>query len=143
MVQDAPVVSERRQTELEAFHLEFVSGDVVLQRHSLRLLLLDILDELAGQFDVLFIYLDAVVYLIEVEILTEGDEANLLSGKFHAYFCLLLSEFSELDACVDGSTGVNYLLSLEGEIVAEMWGFQTMNVAEVTVGNQRIADVAE
>ena len=143
MVQDASVVSERRKTEFEAFHLELVSGDVVLQRHSLRLLLLDILDELAGQFDVLFIYLDTVVYLVKVEILTEGDEANLLSGKFHAYFCLLLSEFGEFDACVDGSTGVNHLLSLEGEIVAEMWGFQTMNVAEVTVGNQRIADVAE
>ena len=143
MVQDAPVVSERRKTEFEAFHLEFVSGDVVLQRHSVRLFLLDVVDELAGQLDVLFIHLDAVVYLIEVEILAEGDEANLLSGEFHAYFCLLLSEFGELDACVDGSTGVNHLLCLEGEVVAEMWGFQTMNVAEVTVGNQRIADVAE
>ena len=143
MVQDAPVVSERRKTEFEAFHLEFVSGDVVLQRHSVRLFLLDVVDELAGQLDVLFIHLDAVVYLIEVEILPQGDEANLLSGEFHAYLCLLLSEFGEFDTCVDGSTGINHLLSLEGEIVAEMWGFQTMNVAEVTVGNQRIADVAE
>ena len=143
MVQDAPVVSECRQTEFEAFHLEFVSGDVVLQRHAVRLLLLDVVDELAGQLDVLFIHLDTVVYLIEVEILTECDEANLLTGEFHAYFCLLLSEFGEFDACIDGSTGVNHLLSLEGEVVAEMWGFQTMNVAEVAVGNQRIADIAE
>ena len=143
MVQDAPVVSERRQTEFEAFHLEFVSGDIVLQRHALCLLLLDIFDELTGQFDVLLIYLDAVVYLVKVEILTEGDEANLLSGKFHAYLCLLLSEFGELDACIDGSTGINHLLCLEGEVVAEMWGLQTMNVAEVAVGNQRIADVTE
>ena len=109
----------------------------------MRLFLLDVVDELAGQLDVLFIHLDTVVYLVKVEILTESDEANLLSGKFHAYLSLLLSEFGEFDACVDGSTGVNHLLSLEGEIVAEMWGFQTMNVAEVTVGNQRIADVAE
>ena len=143
MVQDASVVPECRKTELEAFHLEFVSGDVVLQRHAVRLLLLDVSDELAGQLDVLFIHLDTVVYLVKVEILTEGDEANLLSGKFHAYFCLLLTEFGEFDACVDGSTGVNYLLCLEGEVVAEMWGFQTMNVAEVAVGNQRIADVTE
>ena len=143
MVQDASVVSERRKTEFETFHLEFVSGDVVLQRHSVRLFLLDVVDELAGQLDVLFIHLDAVVYLIEVEILTECDEANLLTGEFYAYFCLLLSEFGEFDACIDGSTGINHLLCLEGEVVAEMWGFQTMNVAEVTVGNQRIADVAE
>ena len=143
MVQDAPVVSERRQTEFETFHLEFVSGDVILQRHSVRLFLLDVIDELAGQLDVLFIHLDAVVYLIEVEILPQGDEADLLSGEFHAYFCLLLSEFGEFDTCVYGSTGVNHLLCLEGEVVAEMWGFQSMNVAEVTVGNQRIADVAE
>ena len=60
-----------------------------------------------------------------------------------AYFCLLLSEFGEFHACVDGSTGINHLLCLEGEVVAEMWGFHTMNVAEVAVGNQRIADVAE
>ena len=143
MVQDASVVPECRQTEFEAFHLEFVSGDVVLQRHSVRLLLLDVVDELTGQLDVLFVHLDAVVYLIKVEILPQGDEANLLSGEFHAYLCLLLSEFGELDACVDGSTGVNHLLCLEGEVVAEMWGFQTMNVAEVAVGNQRIADVTE
>ena len=143
MVKDASVVSERRKTELETFHLEFVSGDVVLQCHAVRLLLLDVVDELASQFDVLLINLDTVVYLVKVEILTEGDEANLLSGKFHAYFCLLLSEFGEFDACVDGSTGVNHLLCLEGEVVAEMWGFQTMNVAEVAVGNQRIADVTE
>ena len=143
MVQDAPVVSERRQTELETFHLEFVSGNVVLQRHSVRLFLLDVINDLAGQLDVLFIHLDAVVYLVKVEILPQGDEANLLSGEFHAYLCLLLSEFGELDTCVDGSTGVNHLLCLEGKVVAEMWGFQTMNVAEVTVGNQRIADIAE
>lgn len=92
---------------------------------------------------VVFIHLDAVVYLVKIEILTQGDEANLLSGEFYAYLCLLLSEFGELDACVDGSTGVNHLLCLEDKVVAEMWGFQTMNVAEVTVGNQRIADVAE
>ena len=48
MVQDAPVVSERRQTEFETFHLEFVSGDVILQRHAVRLFLLDVVDELAG-----------------------------------------------------------------------------------------------
>lgn len=109
----------------------------------MRLFFLDVVDELAGQLDVLFIHLDAVVYLIEVEILPQGDEANLLTGEFYAYFCLLLSEFGELNACVDGSTGVNHLLCLEGEVVAEMWRFQAMNVAEVTVGNQRIADVAE
>ena len=143
MVQDASVVPERRKTEFETFHLELVSGDVILQRHSVCLFLLDVVDELAGQLDVLFIHLDAVVYLIKVEILAEGDEANLLSGEFHAYFCLLLSEFGELDACIDGSTGINHLLCLEGEVVAEMWGFQTMNVAEVAVGNQRIADIAE
>ena len=143
MVQDASVVSERRKTEFETFHLEFVSGDVVLQRHSVRLFLLDVVDELAGQLDVLFIHLDAVVYLVKVEILSEGDEANLLSGEFHAYFCLLLSEFGEFDTCVDGSTGVNHLLCLEGEVVAEMWRFQAVNVAEVAVGNQRIADIAE
>ena len=73
----------------------------------------------------------------------QGNEANLLSGEFHAYLCLLLSEFGELDACVDGSTGVNHLLCLEGKVVAEMWRFQAVNVAEVAVGNQRIADVAE
>ena len=101
MIQDAPVVSERRKTEFEAFHLEFVSGDVILQRHAVRLFLLDVVDELASQFDVLLINLDTVVYLVKVEILTEGDEANLLSGKFHAYFCLLLTEFGELDACVE------------------------------------------
>ena len=143
MVQDASVVPECRKTEFEAFHLEFVSGDVVLQRHSVRLFLLDVIDELVGQLDVLFIHLDAVVYLVKVEILPQGDEANLLSGEFHAYFCLLLSEFGEFDTCVDGSTGVNHLLCLEGEVVAEMWGFQTMNVAEVTIGNQGIADIAE
>ena len=143
MVQDAPVVSERRKTEFETFHLEFVSGDVVLQRHALCLFLLDVVDELAGQLDILFIHLDTVVYLIKVEILPQGDEANLLSGEFHANLCLLLSEFGEFDTCVDGSTGINHLLCLEGEVVAEMWRFQAVNVAEVAVGNQRIADIAE
>ena len=143
MVQDASVVPKRRQTEFETFHLEFVSGDVVFQRHTLCLFFLDVFDELAGQLDVLFIHLDAVVYLVKVEILPQGDEANLLTGEFYAYFCLLLSEFGEFDTCVDGSTGVNHLLSLEGEVVAEMWRFQAVNVAEVAVGNQRIADIAE
>ena len=74
-------------------------GDGVLPCHALCLFLLDVVDELAGQLDILFIHLDTVVYLIEVEILAEGDEANLLSGEFHANLCLLLSEFGELDAC--------------------------------------------
>ena len=104
---------------------------------------LDVGDELAGELDVFFIYLDAVVYLVEVQILPQGDEAGLLTGEFHAHLSLLLAQFGEADACVDGTTCINHLLSLEGEIIAEVGRFQTLSVAEVAVGHQGVSDVTE
>lgn len=70
------------------------------------------------------IYLDTVVYLVEIQILSQGDEASLLTGEFHAHLCLLLAQFGEADACVDGATSINHLLCLEGEIIAEVGRFQ-------------------
>ena len=104
---------------------------------------LDVGDKLAGELDVFFIYLDTVVYLVEVQILSQGDEASLLTGEFHAHLCLLLAQFGEADACVDGATSINHLLCLEGEIIAEVERFQTLGVAEVAVGHQGVSDVTE
>ena len=104
---------------------------------------LDVGDKLAGELDAFFIYLDTVVYLVEVQILSQGDEASLLTGEFHAHLCLLLAQFGEADACVDGATSINHLLCLEGEIIAEVGRFQTLGVAEVAVGHQGVSDVTE
>jgi hypothetical protein len=87
MVQDAPVVSERRKTEFETFHLEFVSGDVVLQRHSVRLFLLDVVDELAGQLDVM-----NARYLSQLALVTDMVDASNLK---------LNAELSEVDARIN------------------------------------------
>ena len=143
MVEDASVVAQGCQSEFERLHLELVSGDVVLERHSLLLLRLDVGDELAGQGDVLLVHLDLIVNLVEVQILPQGDEAHLLSGEFHAHLSLLLAQFGEADSGVDGSTCIDHLLGLQGEVVAEVRGAQTVYVGEVTVGEQGVADVTE
>ena len=64
VVEDAAVVVECSQTEFQALHLQFVTGDVVFQRHALFLLFLDVINKLSGQFDILFIHSDAVIDFI-------------------------------------------------------------------------------
>ena len=64
VVEDAAVVVECSQTEFQTLHLQFVTGDVVFQRHALFLLFLDVINKLSGQFDILFIHSDAVIDFI-------------------------------------------------------------------------------
>ena len=85
----------------------------------MALFLFDVGDELPGQLDVLLIHLYLVVYLEEVEILAESDEADLLAGESYANLSLLFAQFGELDACIDGTTGIDNLLCLKSKVVAE------------------------
>ncbi len=120
MVEYAAVVAQCGQSQLERLHLQFISGDVVFQCHPLRLASLDVVDEPAGEGDVLLVDLHAVVCLVEVEILSESHKAHLLAGQHNAVLGLSLSHFGQTDAGIDGTSGVDHLLGLQRETVAEV-----------------------
>ncbi len=80
VVENASVVAQGCQAQFKRLHLQFISGDVVLEGHSLLVFFSYVGYKFASQVYVLLIHLYLVVYLVEVEILSQGDEAYLLPG---------------------------------------------------------------
>ena len=82
-------------------------------------------------------------HLLEVEILRQGYEALVLLAERQLQLGLLCAQLGKSHASVYRSAGIDGLLHVEQKLVAEVGRLATHAVAEVAVGEQRIANVAE
>lgn len=112
-------------------------------RHALLLLLAYVGYKALGEHDVLVEHLLAMRHLLEVEILSQGYETLVLLAECQLQACLLCAELGKSHAGVNRSAGIEGLLHVEQKLVAEVGRLAAHAVAEVAVGEQRVANVAE
>lgn len=139
MVEHAALILKLAQSEFERLHLQFISCNVVAQRYALFVLCLYIGNKFFGKRNVAVINFHSVRQLNQVEILAESHEALLTAAEGNACLCLLFLKFGKAYARVDGSSGINHLLSLERKTVAEVWLGDAFGIAEIAVGHKHVA----
>ena len=143
MVHDAAGVFHLRQLQLQRFALQLVAGDVVLQGGSLVAACLHVTDYLFGQFQILLQNLTLIAQLIDVQVVAYQQEADFLTVLLRVQSCHLLAQFGQGNAAVHRTTGVNHLLRLKSEVVAEVGHRNVGAVAEVAVPQAAVAQVAD
>lgn len=82
-------------------------------------------------------------HLLEVEILSQSNETLVLFAERQLQLGLLCAQFGKSYTGVYRSAGIDGLLHVEQKLVAEVGCLATHAVAEVAVGEQRVANVAE
>lgn len=142
VVEYAAAVVQLGKTQTEPLHLQFVSGDVVLERHALLLLLGNVVDELLGERDVVLYHPLAVCGLHQVQILAQSDEALVLQIESQLGPSLVGTQLCQTDACIDGSAGIDGLAGIYHQLVAEVGRMEAMHMGKVAVGEHCIADIA-
>ena len=78
VVEDAAAVAHLGEVEAQRLQLQFIARHVVLQRHTLRMAVLDVADELGGEVDVALQHLLAVGRLLQFKILSQRYQPPVL-----------------------------------------------------------------
>lgn len=100
------------------------------------------LQYLTGQFQMIAQYGQLVVLLVEVEIESQHEEADVLSVACPLERSHLFLKSGQLDAAADGTSGINGLLRFECKVVAEVRHPDLGAVAEVAVPQMSVAPIA-
>ena len=72
-----------------------------------------------------------------------GAKADFLTVLLPVQCSHLLTEFSQSNTAVDGSSGVNHLLRFQRKVIAEVWHRDILPVFEVTVPYISVAQVTK
>ena len=130
------------ELQAERFPLQLIACDIILQCCTLFQPCLHVGDYLVGQFQILVQHLDLVVQLIQIEVMSYEQEADILTILLPVHLRQLLLQFCQFDTAVDSSSGVDRQLCLEGEIVSPVRHLYLGSVAEITVPQLSVSPVA-
>ncbi len=142
VVENAACVLQFCKVQFQGLQLQFIPCDIIFQSHSLGVFLIDVADELLREFYVAAEHFLAVGNLLQVKILAQSQETLPLPAQFSSHGSLFRSNLSHSYPSADSTSGINHLLCVKGESVAEMRAFEIFHVGEVTLHEQGIADIA-
>ena len=129
------------QLKVQLFLLQLIARDVVLQDGALLPFCLHVGNHLVGQPYVVLQHFDVIVQLVQVQVMPEKQETHFLNVLLQVEFRQLFAEFGLPDAAADGTSGIDYLLRLNGEVVAEVGHVNRHRVAEIPVPNLPVAKI--
>ena len=139
MIQDALLVLQTSQTQLQRLHLQFIARHIVLQCHALLLLGMYIVYESTGQRDILLVHLHAVLNLIQVEILSQSHKTlSVQCGALSRYRHIAL-QLSHTYSSIHSTTGIHHLLCLKRKRVAEVGRREALCIRKVTIHHHHVA----
>ena len=122
--------------------MQLVARDVVLQRRTLFQSRLHVGNQLVGQLQILVQHLDLVMQLIQIQVMSHEQEADILTILLPVHLRQLLLQLRQLDTTADGTSGIHHLLSLEGEVIAPVRHVYLGGIAEITIPQLAVAPVA-
>ena len=141
VVHDGAGVAHAGQLQLQVLLLQLVARDVVLQHRPLPVAGPHVGQHLARQVQVALQDPRLVVQLEQLQIGAQQLEPHVLPVFLPVEARQLGVQLGQTYAAADGPAGVDHLLRLEGEVVAEVGHRHPGGTAEVAVPDAAVAQV--
>lgn len=142
VVEDAEGVAELRARQFQLGEQQFIARHVVLEHDALRAACPHVTERPLCQFDVTVVDLQQVLLLEEVEVVAQGEEADLVAVGGERLPCTFRLEPAEGDCAVERPSGIDDLSHLEGEVVAPVGHGRFHPTAQVAVDEASVAEKA-
>lgn len=113
MIQDATLILQFLQIQAQRFHLQLIARHIVLQRHALLMLCLDVVYQSLCQVNILLHYLLTILELEDFQILSQSQESLLLPTLLFTNLSLLMLKRGQCNTSIDGSTSIHHLLCFQ------------------------------
>lgn len=133
MVEDVAGICRLCDLKFQFLPLKFVPRDVVFQDRAFFPADNHFGYYLFCQEKIVFQYGNLIVEPVKVKIFPGQKEKDFLTVHLQVQVCHFLFDSGDLDACVNGSSGIDDLGRFQGEIVSPTRNFNFRRISEVPV----------